>query len=481
VVLRDRYRLNEVLETDRIGTLYRADDLTSHRTVVLRILDEPVPHAHAAVRRFQLRAPPDAAPLATHPTFVTVLDCDLTDDGRLFLALSPVGGSRLSDLIHGGKRLELGRTLRLAIQIGEGLDLAHNLGVVGLDVTPARVMVGSEDEVTLLGSDAVTLRQLGVGNRGARSVASAPLRYAPPELAQGGEPTEESDIYAYGLLVYELLTGTLPTDTSGPRTPGSASAPTRLRALRRDVPSAVERVVLQTLEEQPGRRPHGMSIVLNELWMHSNPVGRPPWWRVGPVAGVLGVAVLTVCVLTVWMTVLSRHGGESGKRTIAAGTPVSQVAIGPGELGTTAPDWTRTDAASAAATAVGPETPRTTPAREAPAGTMGPASGAAVPVPLKSPPGPSAAASARKPGSPPAAAPAVPPPRIAPTTESASPSSLPPRSPEATNGATLPLAPPGPPVRPQPDPTPPSPPPPAVQDAQAIIDWVLGQSPRFVP
>ena len=486
-IVRDRYRVNGILDTGRLGTLYRADDLTAHRAVNLRVLDAPVPQADAVVRRFQLRARSGAAPLDTHRTFVTVLDCDLTDEGRLFLALSPVVGARLHDLIHDGKPIELGRALRLAVQIGEGLELAQNLGVLGLDVTSASVVVvGSGDEVTLLESEAVTLHQLRVPLRHAPSAGPSPSRPAAPELAQGGQPTEQSDIYGYGLLVYELLTGTLPTAASRPGASSAAPAPTSLRALRRDVPPAVERVVRRALEEDPGQRPPSMSIVLNELWkqmlnelwMQKRVGVRWMRWRrrVGLVAGLSGVAMLAV-----WMTVLSRHGGGlPQQQPTTQARPAAELGGQPGELGTTTPDGAGPNAASAATTAATPGLPGTTRAGEQPAGTIAPPSEPLTPVPPQPRLGPSAAPPPGHPYRPRATAPTVPPPRMTSTVESASRSALPPVSMEAMDRDPGPPTPPSPPVRPQPDPTPPSPPP-VVQDAGAIIDWVLGQNPRSVP
>src|SRR5437867_2163257 len=141
-LLRGRYRLTGVLDSSPLGTLYLAEELSTGRNVAVRVLDEPVPHPEAVIRRFRAGARPGAA----HRTFITVLDCDLAEDGRLFLALEPVRGKPLSDAIREESPIELRRVLRVAVQIGEGLEVAHNLGVVGLDITPPSVMVVGPDD-----------------------------------------------------------------------------------------------------------------------------------------------------------------------------------------------------------------------------------------------------------------------------------------------------------------------------------------------
>jgi serine/threonine protein kinase len=160
----------------------------------------------------------------------------------------------------------------LALQIAEGLGAAHRAGVIHRDIKPDNIMVVGQnglEEIKLMDFGIARLRDGASTTQLTRSglIMGTPA-YMAPEQAEGTEVSEKTDIYALGIVLYEMLSGTVPFKASTPAAvlvKQIQEAPVPLRKLRRDLPAALERTIMQALEKQPDRRQRNADEVADQL------------------------------------------------------------------------------------------------------------------------------------------------------------------------------------------------------------------------
>ncbi|MBI4490419.1 MAG: protein kinase [Deltaproteobacteria bacterium] len=266
-MVKGRYRVIRKLGEGGMGTVYLAEQVSIGRRVALKVLHGQYARDEEFVRRFRQEA--RLAASLGHHNVVTIYDFDQGDEGSLFIAMEYVDGRSLKEEIQEGP-LDVGRAARLGIQIAEGLGAAHRAGVIHRDIKPENIMVVREgDEVKLMDFGIARLRDTGTMARLTRSgVIMGTPAYMSPEQIEGKEISERTDIYAFGIVLYEMLSGGVPFKAS---TPGAVlvkhlqEVPVPLRRLRREIPSSVERVVMQALEKKPQRRQRSMEEVTQGL------------------------------------------------------------------------------------------------------------------------------------------------------------------------------------------------------------------------
>ena len=254
-----------------MGSVYLAEQVSIGRKVALKILHGAFATDEEFVRRFRHEARMAAS--LNHHNIVTVYDFDQGDDDSLFIAMEYVDGRSLSEIIKHEGPMDIGRAVRLGGQIAEGLGAAHGVGVIHRDIKPDNIMVvgvGEKEEVKLMDFGIARLRDTGAMTRLTRSgvLMGTPAYMAPEQIEGGGDVSERTDIYALGLVLYEMLSGGAPFRAS---TPGTVlvkqlrEMPVPLRKLRAEVPAAVERVVMQALEKKPQNRQRDMEEVAQGL------------------------------------------------------------------------------------------------------------------------------------------------------------------------------------------------------------------------
>jgi len=268
--IKGRYQIIKKLGEGGMGAVYLAEQISMARKVALKILQGNYANDEEFIGRFRREA--RLAASLNHPYIVTVHDFDQGEDELLFIAMEYVDGQRLTDIIRRDGPLDIGRAVRLGVQIAEGLEAAHRMGVIHRDIKPENIMVvGDEDveKVKLMDFGIARLRDTGGMSRLTRAgVIMGTPAYMAPEQAEGAEVSERTDVYALGIVLYEMLSGSVPFRAS---TPGAVlvkqirEAPLELRKLRREVPSAVERVVMQALEKEPEKRQRDMREIAQGL------------------------------------------------------------------------------------------------------------------------------------------------------------------------------------------------------------------------
>jgi hypothetical protein len=260
-VLEGRYRVVAKLGRGGMGEVYRADDLKIGQEVALKLLPQEVESDPDRNRLFlnEVRL----GLRVTHPNVCRLFDI-VDSDGFHFLSMEYVDGEDLASLLRRIGRLPSDKAVEIAQQLCAGLGAAHDVGVLHRDLKPANVMVDGRGraKITDFGLAGATH-----GIEGAQARVGTP-GYMAPEQLEGGELDERTDIYALGLVLYELFTGR--------RAFEAGSAAEMLQMQRETTPSslsshvagmdpATERAILRCLEPDPARRPASAKAVAAAL------------------------------------------------------------------------------------------------------------------------------------------------------------------------------------------------------------------------
>ena len=263
-LLADRYRLDERIGSGGMGDVWRAFDTTLDRTVAVKIL-------HAALARdatFRRRFTSEARTVAKLRTPGVVRlhdareDADTDGDITAYLVMEYIPGPTLADVLDRHRHLTTAYTLRVVARIADALHAAHQAGIIHRDVKPGNVILGDNDEITLV--DFGISHQYGDPGLTATGMVMGTTSYASPEQLRDEELTGQSDVYALGVLAYECLTGTTPFTGSTPAAVIAAHLYQPPPPLPPHVPEPVARLVMRCLEKEAARRPAGAAAVARE-------------------------------------------------------------------------------------------------------------------------------------------------------------------------------------------------------------------------
>jgi hypothetical protein len=254
-VLAGRYRIIGPLGRGGMGAVYRADDLKLGQPVALKFLTAGLARDGAMLARFHGEV--RVARQVTHPNVCRVHDIGeirAEHSSQHFLSMEYVDGEDLSSLLRRIGRLPADKAVEIARQLCAGLAAAHEAGVLHRDLKPANVMIDGRGRARITDFG---LAGLAEQFRGREVLAGTPAYMAPEQLA-GKEVTVKSDIYALGLVLYELFTGRRVFDAHSfdeLRQLHESSAPTNPSSWVKDIDPLVERVILRCLEKDPVKRP----------------------------------------------------------------------------------------------------------------------------------------------------------------------------------------------------------------------------------
>lgn len=286
-LLGDRYRLEDVLGSGGMATVWRGWDLRLGRAVAIKTLDHAGLSDPSAAERFDREARTVAR--LTHPNIVAVYDVG-TQDGIGYLVMELIGGVSVASLLDGGP-LPVRQAAAIAAQTCDALGAAHSAGVIHRDVKPANIMVTPAGAVKVC--DFGIARQLHAAGHTLTAPNSAigTSDFMAPEQATGDSVDARTDLYALGCVLYAMLTGRPPFTGDSPVGviyQHLHNAPTPVRSLRADVPAELAALIGQLLAKDPTDRPADHRRVLAALGVldGQSPTTRPaqPATAMRPVA-----------------------------------------------------------------------------------------------------------------------------------------------------------------------------------------------------
>ena len=328
----NRYRIVSLLGQGAMGRVYKAFDKDLERAVAIKVVRPGMMAESDALKRFKQELL--LASKVSHKNILRIHDLGEVGETK-FISMAYVEGSDLNKIIRDSPKMPFERILSFAEQLADALDAAHSEGVIHRDLKPQNILVGSDDHLYVsdfglaksFEKDAIGMTRTGV-------FLGTPL-YMSPEQVEGKPADQRSDLYSYGLILYEMATGAVPF--SGDSTfkvmyDRLKTRPKNPRLQNPEIPAWFDRIVMRCLEKDPDARYQNAAEILTDLRgsratvssSRSIQITLPEfsgrtwiWWAAG---GVLALVALAFAIPPVRHLILPHAGGvQTGSQV--AGVP----------------------------------------------------------------------------------------------------------------------------------------------------------------
>ena len=261
-IIAGKYKIIEELGRGGMGIVYKAEDIRLKRTVALKFLPPELTHIPEVKDRFMREA--QAAAALDHPNICTVYEFDQAGENA-FISMAFIEGQSLRKRIDSGP-LKLEEALKIAMQIAEGLQEAHRNGIVHRDLKSANVMVTARGQAKVM--DFGLAKTMGATLVTREGTTMGTVTYMSPEQARGEKVDHRTDIWSFGVVLYEMLSGELPFKGEHEQAIIHSilkESPRSIKDLKADVPASIEQVVFRALEKNPDKRYQRIGDLLDDL------------------------------------------------------------------------------------------------------------------------------------------------------------------------------------------------------------------------
>src|SRR5579864_7264187 len=304
MLLAQRYEIVQILGQGGMGAVYKATDVELNRTVAVKVIRPDLARDKAIVDRFKQELL--LAHQVTHRNVIRIYDLSEAD-GMKFITMEYVEGENLLTLLHEKKKFSPSEAVEIMLQVCRALEAAHSVGVIHRDLKPQNIMRDKTGRILVMDFGlARTLEGDGMTQSGA---LVGTMDYMSPEQALGKELDERSDIFALGLIFYEMLTGQMPFRADSALASLIKRTQERARPISdhdNTIPQNLSAIVSKCLERDPGARYQSAKELLADLeaWQGKRAAGaiafpsvRPwgqtiPWQWLGGIAAVLLLAIV---------------------------------------------------------------------------------------------------------------------------------------------------------------------------------------------
>ena len=259
--LQDRYEILGLIGSGGMSDVYKAKCHTLNRTVAIKVLKEEFSEDDSFIEKFNREA--EAAARLSHPNIVQVYDV-VNEDRLHFIVMELIEGVTLKDYIARKGFLDYREAIGIAIQVAGGIAAAHEQKIIHRDIKPQNMLMSMDGTVKV--ADFGIAR--AVSTQTMTSEAMGSVHYISPEQARGGYCDERSDIYSFGITLYEMVTGRLPF--TGDNTVSIALAHLQEQipspsAYNPEIPVSLEKIILKCSEKKPERRYDSIRNVIQDL------------------------------------------------------------------------------------------------------------------------------------------------------------------------------------------------------------------------